>query len=237
MKSNNFIDTTYDDYYLNPYKCINNIETNNNPLLNLNTKINLNLIVKSLTSIIMSNDKIINENNILNTNLEFNKNDELTIFKLVANNDINGLLKTLSTNNEFINNQDKDGDTPLHIAIFLSNYEACKILINNGADMLIKDKWGQIPLHRICFTLKDKNTIKIIILICEYVDKNIFNNIDKYCNTPLHLVIKYILKNNIVIDRNILSIIYKLSECTDMNIINNDGLSVNDLIDMIGLSK
>ena len=107
MKSNNFIDTTFDDYYLNPYKCINNIKTNNNLLdnkllnnniLNTNTEINLNLIIKTLTSIIMSNDEIINDNNIQNSKLELNKNDNLIIFKLVANNDITGLKKILSKN-------------------------------------------------------------------------------------------------------------------------------------------
>lgn len=246
MKSNNFIDTTCDDYYINPYKFINNIKTNNNLFdnnlllnntLNTNTEINLNLIIKTLTSIIMSNDEIINDNNIPDSKLELNKNDNFIIFKLVANNNINGLKKILSMNYDLINIQDGDGDTALHIAIFLSNYEACKILINNKANLLIKDKWGQIPLHRICFTLKDKNTLKIINLIIRCKEKNICNIVDKYNNTPLHLVIKYILKNNIIIDKYILSIIYKLSEFTDLNIINNDGLSVNDLINLIGLSK
>lgn len=243
MKSTNFIDTTYDEYYLNPYKCINKNKTYNNLLFNTNSEINLNLILKTLTSIIMSNDetsnenKLVDKNNLQFSNLEFKKNDELIIFKFVANNDINGLKKSLSKNIDYINIQDVDGDTPLHIAIFLSNYDACKILINHGANILIKDKWGQIPLHRLCFTLKDKNTLKIINLILERKENNIFNNIDKYNNTPLHLIIKYILKNNISIDRNIISIVYKLSELTDMNLINNDGLSVNDLIDMLGLSK
>lgn len=236
MKSNNFIDTTCDNYYLNPYKCINN--NSNNNLLNSNSEINLNLIIKTLTSIITSNDEIINDNNNIQVSkLEFNKNNNLIIFKLVANNDINGLKKILSNNCDLINIQDIDGDTALHISIFLSNYEACKILINHCADLLIKDKWGQIPLHRICFTLKDKNTLKIINLILEKKENNICNNVDKYNNTPLHLVIKYILKNNVIINRYILSIIYKLCEFTDLNIVNNDGLSVNDLINMIGLSK
>lgn len=240
MKSNNFIDTTCDDYYINPYKCINSnnlnyLNNSNNNLLNHNSEINLNLIIKTLTSIIMSNDEIINDNNIQNSILD--KKDNLIIFKLVANNDITELKKILSKNRDFINIQDNDGDSALHISIFLSNYEASKILINNGANLLIKDKWGQIPLHRICFTLKDKNTLKIINLILRDKEKNICNNVDKYNNTPLHLVIKYILKNNIIIDRYILSIIEKLSEFTDLNIVNADGMSVNDLINMIGLSK
>lgn len=240
MKSNNFIDTTCDDYYINPYKCINSnnlnyLNNSNNNLLNPNSEINLNLIIKTLTSIIMSNDEIINDNNIQDSILD--KKDNLIIFKLVANNDITELKKILSKNRDFINIQDNDGDSALHISIFISNYEASKILINNGANLLIKDKWGQIPLHRICFTLKDKNTLKIINLILRDKEKNICNNVDKYNNTPLHLVIKYILKNNIIIDRYILSIIEKLSEFTDLNIVNADGMSVNDLINMIGLSK
>ena len=239
MKTNNFIDTTCDDYYINPYKYINsnNLDLNNsnNNLLNTNSEINLNLVIKTLTSIIMSNDEIIND--ITSQDSIIDKKDNLIIFKLVANNDLKELKKIFSKKCDFINIQDNDGDTALHIAIFLSNYEACKILINNGANLLIKDKWGQIPLHRICFTLKDKNTLKIINLIVKDNEKNICNKVDKYNNTPLHLVIKYILKNNIIIDKYIFKIIKKLIEFTDLNIVNADGMSVNDLINMINLLK
>jgi ankyrin repeat protein len=263
MKSNNFIDTTSDDYYLNPYKYINQnnntadtINYNNNITLydnnfdsnsNMDSNTNLNLIIKALTSIIMSNNEIplndisSKQNIKLKSNIKSNNVDKFICFKLVANNETNELNLFLSKNKENRENidiQDDDGDTALHIAIFLSNYIACNILISNGANIFIKDKWGQIPLHRICFTLKDKNTIKIINLMFKHQQKSdIFNSLDKYNNTPLHLVLKYILKNNIIVDKNILSIINRLIELTNINLINNDGLSIKDLIDMLNLTK
>lgn len=249
MKPNNFIDTTSDDYYLNPYKYID--VNNKQQLTYINPNKNLNLIIKTLTSIIMSNntnDEFVDNNFVMSNNLNKltdtskSKNiydDEFIIFKFIANNNIRELKELLSKNNSNSNSniQDKDGDTPLHIAIFMSNYDACKILVNHGANVFIKDKWGQIPLHRICFTLKNKNTLKIINLFSECnKDTNIFNNVDKYNNTPLHLVLKYILKNNISISKDILSIIQKMLKFTKPNIINDDGLGVKDLIDMVNLN-
>jgi ankyrin repeat protein len=253
MNSNNFIDTTCDDYFLNPYKFIDcdnktcnhnnkNCNQNNNFFLsNINTEKNLNLIIKTLTSIIMSNNDF-NKDESKYQNNENNINNKFVIFKLIANNNLEELKKILNNDNKNINIQDKDGDTALHIAIFLSNYKASNILIRNGANFLIKDKWGQIPLHRICFNLKNKNTIKIINLMSKSNSKNntennIFNNLDLYNNTPLHLVLKYIIKNNMFVGKNILSIINKLTELTDINLINNDGLSVRDLIKMLNLEE
>ncbi len=241
MKSNYFIDTTSDDYYINPYKFLYVNKNQDLLLSNIDSEKNLNLIIKTLTSIIMSNNQLVdeqisNQDDKINSNSKLIQNDKFIIFKLVANNELNELKKILNINNKNINIQDNDGDTSLHIAIFLSNYEACNILLKNGANLLIKDKWGQIPLHRICFTLKNKNTLKIInLILSNQKNNNIFNCVDKYNNTPLHLVIKYIIKNNIIINKNILLIINKLIELTNINLINDDGLSANDLITMLNL--
>lgn len=243
MNSKNFIDTSIDDYYINPYK-FKYIDKNKNFLFDNNSEKNLNLIIKTLTSIVIaSNDKStndeINYQDIKKSlNLNLNHNNQFIIFKFVANNQLDELKKNLNENTKNVNIQDKDGDTPLHIAIFLSNSEACDILLKNGANLMIKDKWGQIPLHRICFTLKNKNTLKIINSLSNYLNKNIiFNSVDKYNNTPLHLVIKYIIKNNVIINKNILTIINKLIELTNIDLINDDGLSINELIKMLNLSK
>lgn len=252
MKLEKIIDTTSDNYYLNPYKCIsynqnhNQIKNNNYTTYNCKNNKNLNLIVETLESIItsnnkLSNDELSNDDSISkNKKVKFEKKsnsiDKYIIFKHIANNDMNQLKKILSENINDINIQDIDGDTALHIAIFLSNYNACKILINFGANMLIKDKWGQIPLHRICFTLKDKNTIKIIDLLLKFNQKKIFNYVDKYNNTPLHLVIKYILKNNMCINKNIQLIVHKLIELTNIDLMNDDNLSIRDLLNMLNLT-
>jgi ankyrin repeat protein len=226
MTSNNFIDTTIDNYYLNPYK-FNTTNTNNKILVN-NDK-NLNFIIKTLTSIITNNSELIDNNQ--------NNNDKQIIFKLIANNDIDKLINILDNNKSLdINSQDNDGDTPLHIAIFLSNYNACKVLIQYNADIFIKDKWGQTPLHRLCFALENKNIIKIIDLINIKYNNNIFNTIDIFNNTPLHLVIKYILKNKIKLSENILSILYKIISLTNIELINNDKLSSKDLLNILNIT-
>lgn len=256
MKPNNFIDTTVDDYYLNPYKFTkkNNIIVSDNKIINSNSNSNsnLNYIIKTLTSIIMNNGGLMNKhdefvnfnnNNCDNDNHNHNHNDnidKLIIFKFVVNNNIDKLIKTLDNNSYDINIQDNDGDTALHIAIFLSNYNACKILIQYDADIYIKDKWGQIPLHRLCFALENKNAIKIIEVINQKYSNNkdkIFNNIDKFNNTPLHLVIKYILKNKIKLNKNILLVLHTLINLTDIEITNNEGLSSKDLLNMLDISK
>lgn len=275
MNTNNFIDTTFDEYYLNPYKLdkfnfhknnyydVNKIKSSSIDLSNmnlsnmnlsldkLNDNKNLNLIIKTLTSIIMSETNLNHTTN--------NDCDKFIIFKLVANNQIDELKEFFLNNSTYdINIQDADGDTALHIAIFLSNFEACEILIKNNANLFIKDKWGQVPLHRICFALENKNIISIIKLIDKYQnliinnknnniddnnnnnnklikfnENNIFNSVDKFNNTPLHLVIKYIIKNRLKLNKNLLLIIKKLKSLTNINIINSDGLSIGELLELL----
>lgn len=250
MKSNNLIDITTDNYYINPYKFTKqHIDIENILLSETNENENLNLIIKTLTSIIMNNDiqdynndNILDKNNNLKniiSNTKSNNFDKFIIFKLIANNKIDKLKNILKYNNNIdLNIKDNDGDTALHIAIFLSNYNACEILIKNKVDIFVKDKWGQIAIHRICFCISDKNSIKIIDLIAKIKttnNKNVFNEIDKFNNTPLHLVLKYILKNKIYFDKNILLILNKLMTLTDIHIKNNDNISCYDLINKLKL--
>jgi ankyrin repeat protein len=258
MKLNKLIDISTDNYYLNPYKLNNSDLNHNKNTLLSDSDINLNLILKTLTSIIMTNSKITDNNDIVqfNKNIKSNNSDTINndkinnfdkfiIFKLVANNNIDKLKNLLEKNNLLdINIQDDDGDTALHIAIFLSNIEACDILIKHNANIFIRDKWGQSPLHRLCFSIENKNLMQIINLIDKHNiyndkldNKNIFNCVDKFNNTPIHLVIKYILKNKIKLNKNIISIIHRLISLSNINLVNNDGLSGSDLISMLNLSK
>lgn len=248
MKSNNFIDTTVDDYYLNPYKFIKNNTIKLNKKTTINSNSNLNYIIKTLTSIIMNNGELTNDNQLITTDNASCTSDKLIVFKLVANDNIDKLIELLNDNNNNnnnslnINTQDNDGDTALHIAIFLSNYNACRVLIQYNADIYIKDKWGQTPIHRLCFAIENNNIGKIIELINQKQkyyneENNIFNICDIFNNTPLHLVIKYILKNKIKLNKNILYVLHKLTSLTDIEIINNEGLSSKDLLNMLDISK
>ena len=53
---------------------------------------------------------------------------------------------------------DKDGFTPLHLAVFDSNLEKVKLLVKHGANMNIKDLEGLTPLM---WAVLDKKTLPI----------------------------------------------------------------------------
>ncbi len=71
------------------------------------------------------------------------------------------LCELLLKNGAKINFKNKNGDTPLHLAINSYNYfkdqeekanlffKVCKLLMERGSDVNIKDKWGETPLKCI----------------------------------------------------------------------------------------
>lgn len=153
------------------------------------------------------------------------------LFTLVVNNQKKDLINELKNNKNNINIQDKDGDTLLHIAIFLCNYEIIKILLDYGSDTNIKDKWGQTAVHRLYFGIKDDDIIKIIQLL---EDKNInFSDIDNFGNTVLHITLKQMIKfeTTITIEHKIF--INKLKSLILNDIKNNEDYSIKDLLEII----
>jgi ankyrin repeat protein len=168
------------------------------------------------------------------------------LFKLIANDNtvqLENILKNKSYSFN-INEQDKDGDTPLHISVFLSNLNAIKILIDYGADIYILDKWGQTSLHRICFSMGETKSVDILNIFIKQnnkynknnkVNKNIFNIQDNYGNTPCHLVLKHIIKNKTILNKNYKLLIKKIVEKTSNKLSNTDGYTVNDLLKNINL--
>ena len=207
------INTSDDDYYLNPPKFIYNKEH----CVLLNKEINE-----------IKQDKP--------------KSDNTIIFKLIANEQITSLKKILIKSQYDINIQDIDGDTPLHMSVFMGNFDICEVLIKHNANINIKDKWGQTPCHRICFGIEKPSIIKIVDLFCDYQQKyfkliNIWNECDKHYNTPLHLVIKYILKNKIKVKTHIKLLLKKLIKLTNINLKNKDDMSPQDLLKLINYDK
>jgi ankyrin repeat protein len=207
MTNKIIINTTLDNYYNDPIKI--KIINNNFNDIDINNSVNFN-------------------------NYKFNKqNFNPLLFKLIANNKkdkLNLVIKN-NQNNLDINIQDKDGDTPLHIAIFLCNLDIIKILIKYGADTKIKDKWGQTPVHRLYFCINDNQILKIIDLL--YKNNANFNEVDNFGNTVLHLALKQIIKLEIKLTENHYKFINKLKSLISIDIKNNEKISIEDLLKMI----
>lgn len=226
-KKYNIIDTTLDDYYMNPYQYKH--KENYTPIYKTSDATDLANIINNLTT------KAINTNkkNLFYTDDGFNP----LIFKHIANNNYSNLQNLIKNDKNInINQQDKDGDTPLHIAIFLANTKITKFLLENNSDPVLIDKWGQTPLHRICFCMNNPNTIEIIELFIQK-DKvenlDIFNIQDNNGNTILHLVLKHIIKNKTSINHNHKLIINKLKQLTNFKLKNSEGQNILELLNQI----
>ena len=55
---------------------------------------------------------------------------------------------SLSLSNCRVNEKNTTGQTPLHYAALRNNTEAVRILLQNGADVELKDKHGDQPIHK-----------------------------------------------------------------------------------------
>jgi ankyrin repeat protein len=222
MTEKSTINMSLDYYYDNPTKIILDKNLLNNDLID-NIDFDIIKLINSLNSD-TQNKK----------GFKFNKNNfNPLLFKLIANNQKDKLNLVLKNNKENldINIQDKDGDTPLHIAVFLCNLDIIKILINYGASIKIKDKWGQTAIHRLYFCMNDNQTLKIIELF--RISKANFNQTDNFGNTVLHLALKQIIKLEIKLNDNHYKFINKLKSLISIDIKNNENISIKDLLEII----
>ncbi|CCD24568.1 Nas6p NDAI_0D02540 [Naumovozyma dairenensis CBS 421] len=64
----------------------------------------------------------------------------------VGNSNI--LKQLIEGRNVDLNLQTVQGTTPIHLAVSKKHLQICKFLLENGASVRIKDKQGQLPLHR-----------------------------------------------------------------------------------------
>jgi len=74
---------------------------------------------------------------------------------------------------------DYDGDTPLHMAIVFGNPKAAEILLDYGADPMIKNKMGQTAYE----AAKQQREYKISKILDQY-KKDKKNKIDDNTKTP-----------------------------------------------------
>ena len=134
-----YINTSWDDYYLNPYRFIipeeePNIISSPDSLVHI---IN-NLTNSAVNNFNKSNLELTSNSILVNNNKNNDKTFNPLLFKLIANDNIAQLENVLKnklgslnmdsiTNASLIDTQDKDGDTPLHISVFLANIYAINI--------------------------------------------------------------------------------------------------------------
>ncbi len=230
------ININTDDYFINPKQFIlsNSSNYKTNVIDESNATNELANIINNLTNNFITSKPILN----IKKNIETKKNDfNPLIFKYIANDNITQLENLLKMGKNInINQQDKDGDTPLHISIFLANAKIVKMLLENNADPLIIDKWGQTPLHRICFSISDNKTNDIVDIFIQK-DKlenlDLFNIQDNYGNTVCHSILKHIIKNKTILTDNHKNIINKIKKLTNYKLKNIDNQTINDLINTI----
>lgn len=89
----------------------------------------------------------------------------LLLVPLVGDFDIESF-KDLIALGADVNECDCNGVTPLWLAAQQSNYEAAKILIEHGANLEARDRFGSSPLHRAIIhskLAKDDRTIKLLL--------------------------------------------------------------------------
>ena len=90
--------------------------------------------------------------------------------------------------------------------------------------------------------MNNKNVINIINYIINYLNllnesNNIFNTVDNYGNTPLHLVIKQIIKNKTILTDININLIKILKANTNLNIVNKEEQKIANLLKLINFNK
>lgn len=92
----------------------------------------------------------------------------------------------IKNNPSMINAQDKNGNTPLHLACFKSYPERIKLLLENGANPNLKNLRNETPLHIAVNHSYPSEVYKIVELLINYKACKSTKNIFK--KTPLDLI-------------------------------------------------
>jgi len=118
-----------------------------------------------------------------------------------------------------VNIQNKEGNTGLHEAIFIQDYELIKIFINAKIDVNIINSSKDTALHEACKYGDDKS---IILLLTNNASANMSNNDG---NTPLHLLAYY--KFDFFNFENVINTFIRYN--ADFNLKNSDGYTIMNI--------
>ncbi|XP_014221938.1 uncharacterized protein LOC106649173 isoform X1 [Trichogramma pretiosum] len=96
------------------------------------------------------------------------------------------------------------GDRPLHLALRIGNRKAVESLLRGGADPMSLNKEGSTPLHIICETGVDGDSMEIFFKICDEIHRVVqVDATDRRDRTPLQRALTYIMPRtlDVLLDR------------------------------------
>lgn len=151
-----------------------------------------------------------------------NIKNENTLFHLCSKCNINELKKFIHENSSCINTiRDKNGLTPLHLAVRKLDIKIIELLLQNGSDTNLYSNYGYSSLHYLILGFKEllylssDNTKKFIKILDMLIEKGAdINHLDLSEKSPLYMILglrnykitKYFLNYKPIIDKNSLSI-------------------------------
>lgn len=122
------------------------------------------------------------------------------LHQAVINNDIENVRARLMASSPFVDMKDDSGKTALHLACIDGDQEISKLLISNGASLLIRDSSGKIPFFYAC----EHGRMEIVeLMIAKFRDVIQWRDSETH-DVPLHVaakfgkivIVKVLLSNN-----------------------------------------
>jgi glutaminase len=131
------------------------------------------------------------------TKNDINNNDKRILTQKliysVSVNDLEQVKELLQNKHTDINDSDYDNRTPLHLAAVEGHFDMIKYLVENGANIDVKDRSGNTPYseaQRQNGTTQEEQYASI----CKYLDEKYYNNYRS--QTPIVSVTNYLEKSN-----------------------------------------
>jgi len=101
------------------------------------------------------------------------------------------LLKVLLENGADVNRVDDDGESAISHAVTIRySIDVTSLLIRHGADLSIKNRWGESLTHRLVADIHDTQDLEYLDLVLERMP-TLINAQDDRGRTPLHLALVY----------------------------------------------